>query len=249
MHISKHCYALLGFSYEPPWAVNAGFIAGEGHTLIIDSGPHPLAAATLHGYAIAVQPTNRLLVINTERHFDHIGGNSYLHDQGAPIYSHPLAVRTEAELATDFEEHNACVANAVRRTRKEGQIPFAGMRIVAPDHSIHADMELDLGALSVRVLLTPGHTSSNLCVFVPAEGVLYCGDSVVSEYLPNLEGSSIQDWHTWLHSLARIEALHPQVLVPGHGRVLRGTEILPEIERVRTVLEQALATGTAPTQV
>jgi glyoxylase-like metal-dependent hydrolase (beta-lactamase superfamily II) len=147
MHISKHCYALLGFSYEPPWAVNAGFIAGDGHTLIVDSGPHPFAAATLHGYAMAVCPTNSLTVINTERHFDHIGGNSYLRDQGARIYSHSLAVRTEAELAADVEEHNVRVANSVRRTHREGQIPFAGMRIVTPDHSIHADMELDLGTL------------------------------------------------------------------------------------------------------
>ena len=247
MHLSQHCYALLGFSYEPPWAVNAGFIAGDGRTLIVDSGPHPLAAATLYGYALAVCPTNALLVINTERHFDHIGGNSYLSDQGAELYSHPLAVRTDAELAADLGGHNACVANVVRRARREGQIPFAGLRVVAPDHSMHADAELDLGTLEVRVLLTPGHTPSNMCVFVPTEGVLYCGDCVVSDYLPNLEGGSIEEWRTWLRSLARIEALHPQVLVPGHGRVLRGAEIALEIERVHAVLEQAIAVGVAPT--
>jgi glyoxylase-like metal-dependent hydrolase (beta-lactamase superfamily II) len=248
MHLSQHCYALLGFSYEPPWAVNAGFIAGEGCTLIVDSGPHPMAAATILGYALAVRPANTLMVVNTERHFDHIGGNSYLSGQGAEIRSHALAVRTEAELASDLEDHNACVANAVRRTRREGKIPFAGMRIVAADHAMDADAELDLGILKAKVLMTPGHTPSNLCVFVPAESVLYCGDCVVSDYVPNLEGGSVEDWRLWLHALARIEALRPQVLVPGHGRVLRGREIAAEIERVRSILDQAIIAGVAPTQ-
>jgi glyoxylase-like metal-dependent hydrolase (beta-lactamase superfamily II) len=248
MRLSQHCYALLGFSYESPWAANAGFIVGDGCTLIVDSGPHPMAAATIHGYASAVRPANTLLVVNTERHFDHIGGNSYLSGKGAMIYSHPLAARTEAELAADLEEHNACVANAMRRARREGQIPFAGMRIVAADHTVDADTELDLGALKVQVLMTPGHTPSNLCVFVPAEGVLYCGDCVVSDYVPNLEAGSVEDWRTWLRSLARIEALRPQVLVPGHGRVLRGEEIPAEIERIRSILEHAIAAGVAPTQ-
>jgi glyoxylase-like metal-dependent hydrolase (beta-lactamase superfamily II) len=247
MQVSQHCYALLGFSYEPPWAVNAGFIAGDGRTLIVDSGPHPMAAATIHGYASAVRPANKLLLINTERHFDHIGGNSYLSGQSAKIYGHQLAPRTEAELAADLEEHDACVNNALRRARREGQIPFAGMQIVVANYRIDADTEIDLGSLNARVLLTPGHTPANLCVLVPDEGVVFCGDCVVSDYVPNLEGGSADDWRTWLHSLALIEALRLQVLVPGHGRVLRGGEIPAEINRVRSILENAIAVGVPPT--
>ena len=40
---------------------------------------------------------------------------------------------------------------------------------------------------------------------------------------------------------SRIEALEPRTLVPGHGRILRGSEIGHEVARVRACLEAALA--------
>ncbi|MBN9387005.1 MAG: hypothetical protein J0I20_03040 [Chloroflexi bacterium] len=58
MRLSKSCYAVTGLAFEPPWSVNAGFVAGEKRTLIIDSGANTLAARTILGYAQAVKPDN-----------------------------------------------------------------------------------------------------------------------------------------------------------------------------------------------
>src|SRR5580704_19533588 len=73
MRLSARCYAVTGLAYSPPWCVNAGFIAGDTQTLVIDTGGNALAGQTVHGYAIAARPENRLRVLNTEKHFDHIG--------------------------------------------------------------------------------------------------------------------------------------------------------------------------------
>jgi glyoxylase-like metal-dependent hydrolase (beta-lactamase superfamily II) len=96
--ISRHCYAITGLGFLPPWSVNAGFIAGEVVTLVVDTGATTQAARTIYGYASSARSNNRVLAINTERHLDHIGGNSLFRDLGCDIYGHPQIARVEDEL-------------------------------------------------------------------------------------------------------------------------------------------------------
>ena len=248
MRLSASCYAVVGLAYAPPWTANAGFVVGATTTLVIDTGPTALAAATIHGYASAVRPSNSLLVIDTERHLDHIGGNSFFHDRGVPILGHSGIARTDEELAADIDEINALVPERVRRERREAALAYEGTRMVNPTRPIEHDCDLDLGDLSVRVLLTPGHTPTNLSVFVPGEGALFTGDCVVAGYLPNLKAGGPEEWRTWLASLERISALTPRLIVPGHGPVLRDAQVPTALADVRRVLEDAIAEGRAPTQ-
>lgn len=248
MKLTANCYALLGLACEPPWTSNAGFVAGTTRTLIIDTGMNVQAAATIHGYATAVRPSNRLIVVNTEPHYDHLGGNCFFRNLGVDVYGHLSIVRNENSLAAAIEDFNACVPNPIRRERREGAFAFAATSIANPNKHLGTGMEWDLGQVAVRIVMTPGHTPANLSILAPQERVLYCGDCMVSDYLPNLEAGTAEDWKAWLHSLNRIEALDPAVVVPGHGRVLRGHEIAKEIQRIRGVLEEAISTGRPPTQ-
>jgi cyclase len=240
MQLSRHCHALTGFAYVPPWAVNAGFVAGESRTLIVDTGPTALAAATILGYAQVARPGNAILAIDTERHLDHIAGNDLLRSHGIDVYGHPSIDRTDEEYASDVAEFCASVSDPRRRAAGEGRIPFAGTRIVRPNVLVDAETALDLGGVVAHILLAPGHTPANLLVWVPEERVLFAGDTVVSDYVPNLESGGPADWRLWLAALERIEGLQPESLVPGHGRVLRLGDIGAEIARVRRVLETAL---------
>jgi glyoxylase-like metal-dependent hydrolase (beta-lactamase superfamily II) len=84
-------------------------------------------------------------------------------------------------------------------------------------------------------------------VFVPSDGTLFCGDTLTSGYLPNLEAGGPDDWSVWLRSLERIVSLAPQVLVPGHGQVLIGPAVAPAIGRLRDILREAIREGRPPT--
>jgi cyclase len=240
MKLSARCHALLGFAYVPPWAVNAGFVRGDVRTLVVDTGPTAQAAATIFGYAQAAAPGNALLAIDTERHLDHIAGNDLFRSRGVEVLGHPSIVRSDAELAADVAEYGACVTDAARRGDGEGRIPFLGTRIANPSTAVDRDMQLDLGGVKVSVLLLPGHTPANLAVWVPSDGVIYTGDTVVSDYRPNLASGGPAEWRLWLAALDRVESLGPQVVVPGHGRVLRDEDIAGEIDRVRVLLLRAL---------
>jgi glyoxylase-like metal-dependent hydrolase (beta-lactamase superfamily II) len=247
MRLSNHCYAVTGLGYLSPWCVNAGFVVGDAMTLVVDTGGNTLAAQTIHGYACAARPGNRLRAINTEKHFDHIGGNGYFRKLGIEVWGHALTARTPDEFQAEIAEFNDAISNPVRRAHHDEQAFFYGTNLVNPECRIESDTTFDLGGRSVEILLTPGHTPTNLSVWAADEGVLFAGDCVIREYLPNLDAGGSADWQLWLASLDRIERLKPEFVVGGHGPVSRGNEIPAAIDSMRRVLRESIARGFSPT--
>ena len=247
MRLSNPCYAVTGLGYSSPWCVNAGFIAGDEMTLVVDTGGNRLAAQSIHGYACAAKPGNKLRVINTEKHFDHIGGNGFFRELGIDVWGHSGIARTPDEFQAEIAEFNDAIPDPVRRGRNEAQAFFYRTNLTNPNCPIYSETTFDLGGLKVEILLTPGHTPANLSVWVPEEGVLFAGDCVVREYLPNLDAGTAADWQQWLESLERIEELKPGFVVGGHGPVSRGDEISAAIASLRKVLRESIARGFSPT--
>lgn len=246
MQITNRCFAVTGLGYASPWCVNAGFIVGEETTLIVDTGGNRLAAQSIHGYARIARQSNRLLVINTEKHFDHIGGNGFFRELGIDVWGHGEIARTAEEFEAEKAEFNDSIADRFRRDRKEADAFFYRTGVVAPNRRVEAEMQFDLGGLKIELLLTPGHTSTNISIWVPQEGVLFAGDCIVTEYYPNLEAGDCEDWRRWIESLDRIERLEPRFVVGGHGPVCGATEIPATIESIRSVLRESIASGLSP---
>jgi glyoxylase-like metal-dependent hydrolase (beta-lactamase superfamily II) len=249
MRVSDSCYAVTGLGYSAPWFVNAGFVAGTDATLIVDTGANASAAATIYGYALAVRPGNRLLVVNTEKHFDHIGGNCLFRENGIGIWGHAKLNRTPDEFRSEILEFNDQIGNPVRRARNEARIFFNGTSLALPDHAIDSEMRFDLGGCIVQVLPTPGHTETNLSVWVPEDRVLFSGDCLIHGYLPNLDAGTPYYWRIWQESLDRIESLRPEVVVPGHGPVARGSQVNEILRFVRQTIQEALVEGRSPTAI
>jgi glyoxylase-like metal-dependent hydrolase (beta-lactamase superfamily II) len=247
MQISDHCFAVTGLGYVSPWCVNAGFIVGDDMTLIVDAGGNSLAAQTIHGYASAVRPGNKLRVINTEGHFDHIGGNGYFRGLGVDVWGHAGIRRTPEEFQAEIAEFNDSISDPVRRAHHEAQAFFHRTHLTNPNCQIENDTAFDLGGRSVQILLTPGHTKANLSVWLSEEGVLFTGDCLIREYLPNLDAGTVADWQRWLESLDRIEQLKPRVVVGGHGPVSRDDEIAAAFASMRQVLRESILRGCSPT--
>lgn len=244
MRVSERCHAVTGLGYAPPWCVNAGIIQADGATLIVDTGGNTLAAQTIFGYATAVAAGAALRVINTEKHFDHIGGNSFFRAQGIDVWGHRAIMRRAEEFQAEVAEFNETIPNAVRRARGEAAVFFDATTLENPNCPIEGDMRLS----GVEILMTPGHTRTNLSVWVPEDRVLFTGDCLIHKYLPNLDAGTVKHWKIWLESLARIEALRPEVVVAGHGPVARGDEVAEMIGTVRRVLEESIARGFSPTR-
>ncbi len=234
MKISDKCFALTGLFYLPPWTVNSGFIVGDNETLVIDSSGTYLSAQTIFGYASLARPLNKIILINTEKHLDHIGGNSFFAEKGIPIYGHELICRKESELESQLTEAVNFANFADPKRADEGKIAFEGTRIVNPTYRISDAMSFQLGKLNVDVILTPGHTDTNISIYCPSEGVVYVGDCILNEYCPNTAEANRKKW---LNSLEIIEDLNVDTLVPGHGDVIRGrSKIQGAIVKIRKIL-------------
>lgn len=248
MRVSPRCHAVVGLAAPPPWTVNAGIVAGDRRTLVVDTGSGAAAAATIAGYAEAVRPGNALVAVVTEPHLDHLCGVPALRARGIDVWGHAGVARRAEELEAEIAALAALVPDAVRRGRGEARLFFGDAGVAPPSVPIDGDRELELGGVTARLLLTPGHTPANLVVHVPEERVVLTGDTVVVGYLPNLECGGPREWESWLSSLDRVAALRAEALVPGHGAVVAGARPVAEaIDAVRRVLDEALRTGRAPT--
>ncbi len=248
MKITENCYAVLGLGFIPPWTVNSGFVAGKDTTLIIDTGPTFIAAQTIFGYATNVKPGNKIKVINTEKHLDHIGGNSLFKNNGIEIYGYPGINRNTSDLKGDIDEYNRSILNKVRREAREESIFYKNTEIINPDILVEDNEEIKLGeGLNATILHTPGHTPTNISVYLPDDGVLYCGDCLTQGYIPNLEAGNKEDWIIWLSSLDRISKLDISYIVPGHGNIIYNSDINIEMNRVQKILMSAINGNKAPT--
>ncbi|WP_282434417.1 MBL fold metallo-hydrolase [Desulfosporosinus orientis] len=222
-------------------------MVGEEKVLVIDTGANRFAAQTIYGYASSVGRGRRILAINTEQHLDHIGGNGLFRENQLDIYGHYKINRTTADLASMTREYNECIPNLIRRNRNEAEFLFTDAEIYNPNILLKSDTVIQLGRIEAHVIFTPGHTHTNLSVYVPSEEILYCGDCILKSYLPNLESGNIVDWEIWLESLLKLQNLNLSTVVPGHGEILQGSEITKAFDWTRGIIEEAVSSGVAPT--
>jgi glyoxylase-like metal-dependent hydrolase (beta-lactamase superfamily II) len=105
--------------------------------------------------------------------------------------------------------------------------------IVAPNVSFDHDFNVDLGNRQVQVKhLGRGNTRGDVVIFLPKERIVAAGDLLDSP-VPYLGGGyPIEE----IDTLKALSALEPQVIVPGHGDVLRDKILLNNlIEFLQTV--------------
>ena len=163
-------------------------------------------------------------LINTEGHIDHIFGNHWFAD--VDIIGHEKLDELFWTVAGDVPCYEYSV-DVLERQDKDflHLMPSKEDYIVAkPNIKIGDKLVLKMDDVSFEIYHTPGHSTSQLAVLVPEEGVLFTGDTIFS------------GCQTWLHSaevgpllktLDFIETLNYEKIVPGHGPVV-GKEYIKE---------------------
>jgi len=91
---------------------------------------------------------------------------------------------------------------------------------LAPDFFL-AKGDLNVDGLDIRVFHTPGHSPGSVCLYLPAEKVLFTGDLIFKEGLGRTDlpgGNSAQI----KESVRQLQDLDVEYLLPGHGEMLTG---------------------------
>jgi cyclase len=76
----------------------------------------------------------------------------------------------------------------------------------------------------------PGHTASQIAVFVPEERVVFTGDNVTCRVQGFLHEAAP---FSWLESLKRIGELEVDYIVPGHGEVCDKSYLKEEADYIQ----------------
>ena len=86
--------------------------------------------------------------------------------------------------------------------------------------------ELKLNNTSLEILHTPGHTPEDICIYWRDKKALICGDLI---FLHGVGRTDLGGDPSLLRqSIKRVSKLDVEVLLPGHGEVIRGKESVVE---------------------
>lgn len=158
------------------------------------------------------------------------GNNTWLIDGAVPLLvdagvgqdDHVAALRRVLDgrsLAAVFITHAHRDHSAgAPRLRQE----FPSVRVIGGHGNEPAEPRgwLSAGDRRVQIVPTPGHSADHACLWDPDRRVMFTGDLLVSGGTVMIAGSSGGDLRAYLASLARVRALEPLTVYPGHGPII-----------------------------
>lgn len=160
----------------------------EGDTLaIVDTGvndtPTTYIAPALESCGLRLDDVD--LILNTHGHHDHAGGNAELvAASGAKVWIHEADARVaedpDYQFDTYFANNDLLVGRPDRLEASRAAMKATAGQPAKVDRKLVDGDLVDLGkGIRLRVVHTSGHTGGSLCYYWEAEGLAFCGDSVM----------------------------------------------------------------------
>jgi len=135
----------------------------------------------------------------------------------------------------DQEERDAYEGSVEIAERYMAENP--GAEIVLPTTTLQDQLTLRRGKRTIDIrYFGRGHTSGDLVVYLPKEGIAITGDLVVWP-VPYV-GSPQSHPAEWSKVLDQIIALHPKLIVPGHGPVLNSDQQLKIMSKMFSSIDE-----------
>jgi len=226
--VSDHVYAIPDGRIN--LVPNIGIIVGSRATLIVDAGMGPKNGETVLHELAKVNKNSALYFTTTHFHPEHMTG-------GQAFPANTIVIRPEMQQEEVDRKQPEFIRNFSRRT-PEMKALLQDVKPRPPDIVFDREAKLDLGGVTVRLLwLGPAHTRGDEFVFVDEDGVLFTGDAVINRFFPIFPDADASG-KNWLSILDKLDALHPRIIVPGHGEVGEASLIATERDYLKAVQQR-----------
>jgi glyoxylase-like metal-dependent hydrolase (beta-lactamase superfamily II) len=187
---------------------NVGFVVTDDGVVMIDSGPsHQVAARIADAVAgVTGQPITHVINLGSQDH--RWLGNGWFVDHGAEIVALGRTTETQQRYAA---------SHMSRSTRNLGADVMADTVPTVASEPIDADRhEMEVGGVRMTMIYTAdAHFPGDIMLHLPEESVVFTGDVVYTERLLGIQPES--DPEGKLANFQTLEALSPDIVVPGHG--------------------------------
>jgi glyoxylase-like metal-dependent hydrolase (beta-lactamase superfamily II) len=242
-----------GIPHGNAWAV----AAGDG-IVLFDCGIHEPGSLAHLERALAMVNLRldsvRLLVC-THAHSDHYGQAATIVERtGCELWMHPnhghmtRAARDPQawlEQRLEIARQSGVSEEALRRYIEQRKTDDTGISgVVLPDRELVEGVTVSTDLGDWRVVETPGHAPSHVCLFQPERRLLISGDHLLGRISLYYDyGYSPDPAGEFLQSLEKVEDLDARLCLPGHGRTF--TDVRAHIhgnrelvaERVQKVMD------------
>ncbi len=209
---------------------NAGIIVGDDGVLVIDSLRVPSFARDLIADVKHLTDKPITHVVDTHSHWDHSWGNEEFPD--ATIIGHENC-RAEMLDLEALDRWRDKVVGSNERWSEEAK----GVRVTPPNLTFESSMQLYFGGRRIDLCyLGRAHTSGDLFVHLPDDGLLFTGDVAQDGGIPFMLDGYIEDW---VGTGARLLELDCERFMAGHGPVGERPAIAESAQFIN-----ALAAGT-----
>jgi cyclase len=212
---------------------NAGIVVGEDGVLVVDTFVSVEAAQQLLGEIRKLTKLPIKYVVNTHYHFDHVGGNRVFADAGATVVSHENVPRW-------IVPENLAKLGPTPKPELKAMIEAATL----PTTVFQEGVDLDLGTRKVEVRFFPGHTGGDAVVSIPDAKVVFGGDLLWRNFVPNLVDATTSLWIETLNALSTQR--DDWTFVPGHGDLATARDVVSfrdYLSTVRTLVNDAQRQG------
>ena len=196
---------------------NSSFVIGDRGVAVIDTQVNfPTAIQVLKSIrSVTDKPITH--VINTHYHWDHTNGNQLFKDEGAQIIS--------SKLTREFMEKRA----PRQKEFLSGRGFELGKDPLLPEVTFENEFTLDLGNTTLRLFFAGKAESDDaIAVHVVKDNVLMSGDTIMTGSFPIFGqpcwDEGLQD-NEWPQVIAKLMALKPAHIVPGHGPLAYETDV------------------------
>ena len=216
-----------------PMDVSVIVVVGPTGLTVVDTRNNPAEADEVIRDVAARFGLPIVAVVNTHAHYDHTFGNqSFAALPSVPIYGHHRI----AEHFAEYEGPRLAAQQADPSREPDKQ--WADVVLTPPDALVAAPVTVAAGGREIRLIpLEPGHTDTDLAVFIPDARVWLLGD-VIEESGPPMFGSGSYPlgWPAVLAGL--LGDIRPDdVIVPGHGAVVNRDFVVRQREALQKVAD------------
>ncbi len=230
VRVASDVYAVSGSNTN--WVIVKD---GDSCTLVDAGYPGDRDAVLASLRAVGLHPGAVTALLVTHAHNDHIGAAEHLR----AAYDVPVLMHEEEvpHARRDFLDQ-VSVGQVLAQAWRPGVLPWAVHALrsggtarvpVSEPRPFPSAGPLDLPGGPVP-LHTPGHTRGHCAYHLPGSGILITGDALVTAH-PTSRSGGPQLLPTMFHtdrsralaSLAVLEEVDAEVLLPGHGPVHHGT--------------------------